>query len=363
MFEGDQEKTAFGVLGHGLYEFKVMPFGLTNVPSTFQRVMESIFGDVPFVVVYIDDILVFSPSLEEHYKHLAKVFDLLRKHGIKLKTKKCQFGKTHTEYLGFLVSGSTVEPLPLKVTVILCAPTPKNVAQLLSFLGLTSYYRRFVEKFSTIARPLNFLLKRNQEWIWTALQQTAFDKLVKILTSSPVLALPDWTLMFILTVDGSGKGLAGILSQVHKDGEHLICYASKSVSAVERNYAPTHLEGLAMIWAIKHFHHYLIGHRFILRTDHSALVSLFSSKTPLTGKLARWSMLLSEYDFQIEHMRGKTNPADFPSRNLVPEEVLWISHKKGHFEQNFVDQKFYSINQFFFPNEACHEVSVEHRKD
>lgn len=258
--------------------------------------------------------------MKDHIQHLAQVFKILRDNGLKLKRKKCHLVRAKTEYLGFIVSGFTLEPMPSKVEAIREAPVPVNKTQLRSFLGLASYYRRFVPGFASLAQPLNKLLRKEVEWEWGSDQQEAYDAIVGRLTSKPVLALPNWELSFTLTTDASALGIAAVLSQVQEDGEHPICYASRSVSKTERNYAPTHLEGLAVIWAVKYFRHYLLGRHFKLKTDHSALISIFTSKTPLIGKLARWSMILSEFDFDIQHLRGKNNPADFPSRNLPPPD-------------------------------------------
>jgi len=321
MREQDQEKTAFGVLGHGLYEFRVMPFGLTNAPSTFQRAMENICRDLSFVRVYIDDILVFSKSVKAHLEHLEQVFSKLAEHGIKLKRKKCHFVQEKIVYLGFVVSGSKIEPMPSKVEALRNAPPPRNVSEVRSFIQSAGYYRRFVFRFTKVSRPLNYLLRKAVGWEWTQRQKEAYDSLIRSLTSKPVLALINWSLAFIMTTDASGEGLALILSQLFPDGEHPVYYASRSLSKAEQNYSPVQLEGLCVIWGIKYFRHYLLGRRFTLRTDHAALISLFSSKTPLTGKLARWSMILSEYDFEIQHLKGSINPADFMSRNLVHEDV------------------------------------------
>src|SRR5690606_5413111 len=148
------------------------------------------------------------------------------------------------------------------------------------------------------------LIKKDVEFYWGPEQETAFKKVISCLTTAPVLAAPDWSKPFILTTDGSAKGIAAILSQKYDEGEKIICYASRSLNNYEAKYSPTHLEGLAVIWAVKHFHHYLAGNTFTLRTDHVALISIFAIKTPLIGCLARWSMILREYDFNVEHTRG-----------------------------------------------------------
>jgi transposase InsO family protein len=314
----DQEKTAFAMLGKGLYQFRVMPFGLSNAPSTFQRCMTNLFRELAFVHVYIDDILVFSTSIAEHLDHLRQVFAVLRKNHFKLKSKKCRFARSRTEYLGFMISDKGIAPVQSKLDALRAARTPSSRRDVQSFLGLASYYRRFVPKFSEIARPLNWLLKKDQDFVWEDRQEEAYRKIIDLLTTAPILVTPDWERTFILTTDASTVGVAAILSQNYDDGEHPICYASRSLSKAEANYSPTHLEGLAIVWAVAHFRHYIAGRHFKLRTDHSALTSLFTTPKPLTGRLARWSMLLREYDFTIEHLKGKTNPADYPSRLLGP---------------------------------------------
>lgn len=313
----DRPKTAFGVPGLGLFEFNVMPFGLCNSPGTFQRAMQNILVDLPFCRVYIDDILVCSRNETEHLGHLQQLFAQLESVRFKLSRKKCLFFQTGLEYLGHFISARGIQPQESKLTALAKARPPQTVSEVRSFLGLTSYYSGFVDEYARLARPLYLLLRKKTVWTWGLEQQQAFDQLVAALLAKPVRASPDPELPYVLTTDGSTTGIAGVLSQVQKDGEHVIAYASRTLTPAEKNYHTTHLEGLAVVWAVRHFHHYLAGSKFDLHTDHAALVSLFSKDTtPVSGRLARWALRLREYNFQIHHIKGTKNIADFPSRCL-----------------------------------------------
>jgi transposase InsO family protein len=362
--ERDQPKTAFAMLGKGLYQFKVMPFGLCNAPGTFQRCMENMFRDMSFVMVYIDDILIFSSSMSLHLVHLRAVFDRLRQMRLRCKRVKCFFAKDRTEYLGFVLGAGGLAPQPQKLDAIRDAPVPRSRAEVQSFLGLASYYRRFVPKFALIARPLNWLLRKGQTWTWEEEQENAYQALKTALITAPVLAFPNFEQEFIVTTDGSLQGIAVILSQLDENQqEHPVNYGSRSLAPAERNYSPTHLEGLAIIWAITHYRHYLIGRHFTLRTDHSSLVQLFNSATPLTGRLARWSMLLREYDFSIEHIRGHINPADFPSRNVITgsdldadfDDILVLENSLGGMDYAVYLAIKYYLTDFSYPQDATEE--------
>ena len=211
MDQASQEKTAF-VTYSGLYEFKKMPFGLVNAPATFQRLMEVVLNGLARegCMVYLDDVLVIGRTLQEHNDNLIKVFQRLRSAGLTLKPK---FAQLEVCYLGHVVSAEGVRTDPAKPQAVLEFPVPTNVKQLRSFVGLTSYYRRFIPQFVKIAGPLHALTKKNSEFTWTAVCQGAFEKLRNLLTSAPVLAYPDFGVPFILETDASGNGLGAVLAQ------------------------------------------------------------------------------------------------------------------------------------------------------
>jgi hypothetical protein len=302
----DRPKTAF-ITQFGTYQFKVMPFGLCNAPATFQRLMDEVFRGIlwEFVMVYLDDIIVYSETFEEHLKHLCVAFDRLQVAGLRLNPEKCFFVKAELEFLGHIISNQGIRTDPLKTEKVKNFPRPKNTTQLRGFLGLASYYRRFVPNFARIATPLNKLLRKGTVYRWTTEQDQAFNALKECLITSPILKFPDFNKQFILFTDASILGLGAILSQLDdNDQEHVIAYASRTLSKAEKNYAATELECLAVIWAVKHFHAYIYGQRFKLITDHSALKHLFNTTTP-TGRTARWIMKLQIYDFETIHRAGK----------------------------------------------------------
>ena len=308
MDPASQEKTAF-ITHSGLYEFKKMPFGLVNAPATFQRLMEVVLSGLARdgCMVYLDDILVFGRTLDEHNDNLAKVFQRLRSAGLTLKPKKCKFVQTEVCYLGQVVSAERVRTDPSKLQAILEFPVPDNVKALRSFLGLASCYRRFIPQFSKTAGPLFNLTKKNSLFAWTSLCQETFDKLRKLLTSAPVLVYPEFRVPFILETDASIAGLGAVLAQKQADGlVQPIAYASRTLQDHEKRYRITELEGLGVVWAVKHFQPYLYGHHCDIYTDHEALKSLLNTPQP-SGKLARWGMAIQELDLRILHCTGKSN--------------------------------------------------------
>jgi RNase H-like domain found in reverse transcriptase/Reverse transcriptase (RNA-dependent DNA polymerase)/Aspartyl protease/Zinc knuckle len=304
----DKEKTAFITPG-GIYQFNVMPFGLTNAPATFQRLMDSLFSGLigKSVVVYLDDLNIYSKTFEDHLEHLQEVFNILQKAGLKLKPQKCVFAQKNLKFLGYVVGEHGISTDPAKIEVVKTFPVPKNLRQLRGFLGLASYYRRFVEGFTKIAAPLNELLKKKVRYKWTGTQQQAFERLKAHLTSAPILAYPDFEKEFILFTDASDLALGAILSQVDQKGhERVIAYASRTLAPAEKNYSVTEKECLAVVWAVTYFRQYLHGSHFNLITDHSALKSLFAYKMPQT-RLARWIAILQEYTFTTIYKPGKNH--------------------------------------------------------
>lgn len=302
----DREKTAF-ITKFGTFQFKVMPFGLCNAPATFQRLMDQVLDDYlwRFVVVYLDDLNIFSKTFDEHLNHLRMVFDRLKSAGLKLKPSKCSFVRKELYFLGYKVSDQGIQTDPRKIEKVKNYPVPKNVTQIRQFLGLASYYRRFIRDFSKIAAPLNWLLRKDQKFHWTPKQQEAFETLKKHLISAPILAYPDFSREFKLYTDASSFGLGAILSQVDDNKlEHVIYYGSRSLSSAEKNYTTTERECLAIVWAVKYFSQYLIGKKFTLITDHQALCHLFNTVTP-SDRLARWVMKLQSFDFKVIHRAGK----------------------------------------------------------
>ena len=321
---GSREKTAF-VTPHGLFQFWVMPFGLTNAPAVFQRLMQTVLMGLnpvegkQFVSVYIDDVLVFSQSLDEHLEHLRLVIQKIQDAGLKLKPAKCQFVREEVEYLGHVLTPSGLKTNSKLVESVVNYPRPQNSKEVKQFLGLSSYYRHFIRKFAAIAQPLTALTRNGVVFEWTEDCQVAFDRLKQSLTTAPVLCYPTFDLPFVLETDASIKGIGAILSQVQRDGQcHPVAYASRSLIAAERNYGITEHETLAVVWSITHYHSYLYGHDVTVYTDHLAVQAILNTPSP-SGKHARWWSKVYGAGIgkiNIVHRSGKANiNADALSRN------------------------------------------------
>ena len=302
-----------------------MPFGLTNAPAVFQRLMQRVLdglnpGDGPeFVEVYIDDILVFSCTMTEHVNHLCQVLERLRGAQLRLKPVKCHFLRQSIEYLGHVITPDGLKPSSKQVAAVHEFPVPENVTQVRQFLGLSSYYCRFINKFAEVALPLHALTRKNVEFEWTPDCQRAFETLKEKLIQAPVLAYPDFERSFVLETDASAKGLGAVLSQRQDDSQlHLVAYASRALSAPERNYGISELETLAVVWAIQHFHAYLYGHHVTVVTDHSAVCAILETPSP-SGKHARgWLKIFSSGVGKVDivYRPGHENSkADALSRN------------------------------------------------
>ena len=316
MDNNSQEKTAFSTYS-GHYEFRVMPFGLCNAPSTFQRLMETVLAGSTrsCCLVYSDDVMVIGKNFLEHLDNLRNVFERFRIANLKLKPEKCCLAGSEVLYLGYVVSREGILADPAKIDAVKNFPQPFDVRSLRSFLGLASYYRRFIENFSSVASPLYELTRKDVGFSWESIHHNAFCKLKQLLISAPVLAFPDFARGFVLETDASGVGLGAILAQSHEDGTvHPIAYASRTLQLHEKNYATTELEALGIVWAIKHFHHYLYGHHCEVYTDHEPLIALLNTPHP-SGKLARWGLILQDVDLVIRYRSGKKNAgADALSR-------------------------------------------------
>ena len=345
-----QEKTAF-VTHQGLYEFCVMPFGLCNAPAVFQRLMQRVvMGLNPedgsaFVSVYLDDVLVFSRTLEDHLKQLDLVISRLKEVGLKLNPSKCYFMRKEVAYLGHVITSSGLKPNLQRIEAVKKYHPPKDVKELRRFLGLVSYYRQFIYGFAKIAHPLHNLTKKEQKFNWNGECQKAFDTLVLKLTQAPVLAYPQFNKSFVLETDASVTGLGAVLSQEQDDGQlHPVAYASRALSPNEKNYAITELETLAVVWAFSHFHAYLYGHEVLVFTDHTAVKTILENPSK-SGKHARWWTKVygsGIAKIEIRYRLGKENlNADALSRiptacntDDSPVPVLTVQVDENISEQN-----------------------------
>ena len=312
----DKEKTAFST-PYGHFEFNVMPFGLTNAPATFQRLMQCVLAGISGEVclAYLDDIIVFSSTFEEHLHRLDEVLQRLRAANLKLKAAKCHFAQGEVNYLGHLISRSGIQVDPKKTTTIFDFPTPTDVKHLRQFLGLSNYYRKFIKNYASIAEPLYKLLSKNSKsYVWNEQCQHSFDLLKQKLVSPPILTYPDFKVPFIVSTDASGTAIGGVLSQVQKGSEKVIAYWSRQLQKAERNYSTVEREALAVVCAIKEFYPYLYGFPFTVITDHNPLTSLKGIKDT-GGRLTRWLMFLQQFNFEIKYKKGSQHSnADALSR-------------------------------------------------
>lgn len=314
--EDSIEKTAF-VTPDGNYEFTAMGQGLCNAPATFQRLMHRVLGDLIFKCCqpYLDDIVIFSKSFEDHKRHVAQVLAALRAAGLKIRPDKCSFAQKEIKFLGHVVSADGVLPDPDKLRGVADFPAPRNVKEVQRFHGLCSYFRRFVPDFAVTAKPLTSLFNKGTPWTWGDDEELAFQALKYCLLAPPILAHPDFSRPFLVSTDASNYGVGAVLKQRRVDGEEqVIAYASRNLNQAETNYSATERECLAVIFAIVKFRPYLYGAKFSVITDHCALCWLMKVKNP-NGRLVRWSLSLQDYDFEIIYKSGKKHlDADALSR-------------------------------------------------
>ena len=303
MRESDIPKTAFRTT-NGLYEFTVMPFGLVTAPATFQRLMGTIFGDLHWegVLVYLDDILIHSETVEGLLKLLKIVLDRLRASGLTLRLKKCSFGPSEIDYLGYVIGNGVIKPQMRKVEAIRGYPAARNLQELRRLLGLFGYYRCFIPQFSEKAEPITRLLKNNTEFQWGEEQDEALKYLRNSLSGSVLHNLLEEDSIIIET-DASDVAIAAILSTLREGKEVPVEFASKTLSDIERNWPTREKEAYAIVWALRKFDEYIRGRKIEVRTDHKSLEWIMEAKK---GKIARWAMTLHEFELHVIHRSGVT---------------------------------------------------------
>jgi hypothetical protein len=323
MDKESKEKTAF-ITHKGLYEFNVMPYGLTNAPATFQRLMDIVLAGLKWqsCLVYIDDVVIYSPTFEQHLIDLKNVFQALREANLTLKASKCCFCRKEMKYLGHIITQDGIKPDPTLTKAVSNFPQPKTIKDVQSFLGLSGYYRRFIKDYAKIAEPLikqlRQLKERNYHLNWTPQCTIAFETLKKKLINAPIMSTPNFNEPFILELDACEYGLGAVLAQEYDKRKFVIAYASRTLSPPERNYSATEREALAIVWATQHFRPYLEGTKVLIRSDCKALQWLKNAKD-ISGRLARWAMKLSAFQIEsIQYRPGTANAnADSLSRNPI----------------------------------------------
>ena len=312
--ESAKEKTAF-ISNKGLFHFEVLPFGLSNAVASFQRTMEEILEGLGNTKNYLDDIMTHSKNFNDHLEHVEKVFKRLEGANLKLKPSKCTIGTKKTKFLGFDISEKGIRPNEDKLKAIQNYPRPRNPKEIKRFLGMASYYRKFIPKYSSLTEPINRLLKKSCKFLWSMECEEGFKEIIYLLTHPPVLAFPDLERKFHLTTDASKIGLGAVLSQYDDRGdEKVVGYASRLLNQAEKNYSATELECLAIVWACEQFRVYLLGKHFIINSDHNPLVYLDNTKNK-SSRVTRWRLSLAEFDKEIVYKKGSENTnADALSR-------------------------------------------------
>lgn len=362
--KGDEWKTAF-ITRYGLYEAVVMYFGFSNAPATFQNMMNKILEDLiqsRKVMVYLDDILIFGNDKKEHRKLVCDVLKRLEDNDLYAKAEKCFFEQSSIEYLGMIISHNSVKMDPKKVSGVLEWPEPKKVKHVQAFLGFANFYRRFIEGFAKLARPLSDLTKKEIPWTWGEDQLKAFEALKKAFTTAPILRIPDDENPFRLSTDASNFAIGAVLSQHSKDDQkwHPVAYFSKSLTQPERNYEIYDKEMLAIIRALEEYRHYLEGHplKFEIWSDHQNL-TYFKSAQNLTRRQARWALYLTRFNYSLHHKPGKTMQAEDPlSRRPDHEEGVNFDNRD---QILLKPEHFSNIMEYFKVNalEAAHESAFD----
>ncbi|KAL5819379.1 hypothetical protein ACOSQ4_023221 [Xanthoceras sorbifolium] len=337
----DQEKTTF-TCPFGTFAFRRMPFGLCNAPATFQRCMTSIFRDMveQFLEVFMDDISVFGNSFDNCLSNLKKVLIRCQEKNLILNWEKCHFMVSTGIVLGHIVSSKGIKVDKAKIELIAKLPIPKSIKDIRSFLGHAGFYRRFIKDFSAISRPLCNLLSKDTPFEWSDACQVAFDRLIALLTSAPIIQSPDWNLPFEIMCDASDYAIGAVLGQRKDKKPYVIYYASRTLNSAQMNYSTTEKELLAVVFALDKFRAYLVGSPIIVYTDHAALKYLFSKKDA-KARLIRWILLLQEFDITIKDKKGVENVvADHLSR-LVFEEHPDIRP----INDSFPDEQLFAITE------------------
>lgn len=369
-------KTAFNIPGRGMWQFKVVPFGLTTSAQAMQRLMDYLFNEEG-EFIYIDDIIIVSKTFSDHIQALNRVFNKLKNAGLTVNIEKCNFCRPSLKYLGYVVDRYGLRTDIEKISCIANYDLPTNLKELRRFIGMTSYYRRFIKSFAHIAAPLNDLTKSKSKIIkWNDKAIEAFDNLKTAMIQAPVLATPDFEKPFIVQCDASDLAISGVLVQKDPETneEKPIAFASRKLRGAELNYTTTEKECLAVIFSIEKFKQYIEGLQFEVITDHSALLWLLKQQD-LKGRLARWVLLIQQYDFDIKHIKGKNNVVPdaisrFPVENLALVDIVlnkqdvWYIGLKENVKNNpkkFPNFKIVNDKLFMKSNKVVNNTEFDYK--
>ena len=317
----DAWKTAFKTK-QGLYEWLVMPFGLTNALTTFMRVMNDVLRPFldDFVIVYLDDILIFNKTWEEHLKHVKQTLDVLKREKLYVNLSKCEFGKTSLNYLGHIVGVGELKIDPSKVAIIVNWPKPKSTTKVRSFLGASQYWRKFISNFFLVAAPLHALTGLNKVFQWRGKQQKAFDTLKEKISIAPVLALPNLQRPFEIETDASDYAMGAVLIQHSKP----ICYHSETFNSTVVNYPTYDKELYALVQSVKKWKHYLMSKEIVIHTNHQPLQYLHSQTKLQQSRHYRWMGFLQQFHLVIRYKKGIHNKiVDMLSRRIINASTIF----------------------------------------
>ena len=325
-------KTAFVVSGMGKFELNRVPFGLAQVPAYFQRLINEVLTYCNFAMGYLDDIIIFSKTEEEHLQHLEEIFERLRKAGLKLQLQKCSFFKKHIQYLGHLISDEGIQPLPEKLESIAKIPVPKNTKQVKQFLGLVGYYRKFVPCFLDIARPLTQLTRKNEGFNWSTECDKCFHMLKDYLQEALILRYPDPAADYILYTDASKYAYAGVLTQSIDRTDHPVAYMSGLFRGSQLNWAALTKEAYAIYMSVKKLSFYLDSAQITLRSDHLPLKK-FLEKNTMNAKVNNWAVELESQNINFEFIAGTKNVlADTLSRLIEFDDSIKLPEEEPGYE-------------------------------
>lgn len=328
--------TAFSPFGIGLWQYKRLPMGYSGAGAAFQRLMDAILKEFePYCYVYLDDIVIITETFAEHLIILEKIVNKLVQANLTINREKSHFCKSSVKYLGFIIDEQGIHIDPEKTEAIKNYPKPKTLRQLRRFLGMGSWYRKFIKDYAKLANPLTALTKKNVRFRWRREHDEAFKEIIKALMSAPVLHIPDPEAPYFLHCDASDTGIGNVLTQKIGKDEKVIAYASRALKPNEKNFSTTERESLAILEGIRKFRPYIEGDTFTVITDHAALKWLFAKKNP-TGRLARWIDELMGYDFQVIHRKGTCNVVPdclsraFETENEVQIDAFELTKEAGN---------------------------------